>query len=288
MNLLKQQPIIVTSVNNSYAIALATMLKSLEANLIQGISVKVYILYKEISETFVQELSDNLKKNELVLKWIKVQGNPFSDLKVDKHISVETYYRLLLENLFPQYSKIIYLDADIIINTSIDKLWSIELFDSFLLAAPMASKESGYANGKRGLPAYKKLGIPGSTRVFNAGVMVINLNAWRKFKVSEKVVSYLKEYSEFVLWWDQDGLNCILFDKWKHLPSSWNVMTSHMQLFTTWQDSLLTEEEFKNICEDPKIIHFAGPDKPWHYNYTGPYKGYFLKYQNSIFKPICK
>ena len=44
------------------------------------------------------------------------------------HISVETYYRFLIQKkLLPFYDKVLYLDSDIIINGDIAKLYNIDL-----------------------------------------------------------------------------------------------------------------------------------------------------------------
>ena len=51
------------------------------------------------------------------------------------HISVETYYRFLIQKVLPFYDKVLYLDSDIIINGDIAKLYNIDLQGKLLGAS---------------------------------------------------------------------------------------------------------------------------------------------------------
>ena len=44
----------------------------------------------------------------------------------------------------------------------------------------------------------KELGIASDTKYFNAGVMVVNLDWWRRNRVTDKAVAYLKKYRKTV------------------------------------------------------------------------------------------
>lgn len=257
---------------------LAAMLRSIDINLKKYLKVKVFILHKQVSTKDQSCLNRAFKKSKLVIEWVAVNDRDLISLKIDGHISVQTYYRLLIEHLFSEYTKLIYLDADLVVNNCIAELWDMEMNEKYLLAVPMASPKSGLAGGERGLPAYKLLGISADTRTFNAGVMVLNLLLWRKDSISQKIIKYLTDYRDYVLWWDQDGLNCVLYNGWGQLPAKWNVMTCHVDSFNTWRDSLLTERDFIETLKFPAIIHFAGPAKPWNANYKGSFKDYFIKY----------
>ena len=277
-----ENPIVVTATNEGYSYPLSVMLKSLELNLEDECRVKVFILFSSLSERTKKEIAASLNPDKLILNWIEVNQDKFLELKISGHISIDTYYRLLIEEKFPDFDRVIYLDADLIVNRCICKLWKANFNGKPLLAVPNASRLSGFVSGERGLPSYKILGIPPNTKTFNAGVLILNLRLWRRDDISAKVIEYLKQYHEYVLWWDQDGLNAILYDTWEPLPAVWNVMTNHLATFSSWEDSLLSKYVYRSVRRNPGIVHYSGPLKPWLPDYAGPFQHLFFEYASQL------
>jgi lipopolysaccharide biosynthesis glycosyltransferase len=288
MKLSNKNPIIVTAANDDYSCPLSIMLKSLEMNLEIECCVNVYVLFSSFSDNAKSEMIAILNSEKLKLNWIKISPDKLLELKIDGHISIATYYRLLIEETFPKFDKVIYLDADLIINRCICKIWKIGFKGRHLLAVPHASKKSGIVSGERGLPSYKVLGIHEDTRTFNAGVLILNLKLWRRDNISMKVIEYLKKYHDYVLWWDQDGLNAILYDKWLPLSAVWNVMTNHLITFSSWEDSLLSKQVYKKVLRNPAIVHYAGPSKPWLPDYVGPFQNLHFEYAAHVSMKISQ
>lgn len=50
--------------------------------------------------------------------------------------TMSIFYRLFIPNLFPQYDKAVYLDADTIICTDIAKLYNTEIGDNMFASVP--------------------------------------------------------------------------------------------------------------------------------------------------------
>jgi lipopolysaccharide biosynthesis glycosyltransferase len=96
--------------------------------------------------------------------------------------------------------------------------------------------------------------------------------------VSRKTFDYLRAYRDDVLWWDQDGLNVILRNQWTPLPAHWNVMTSHFSSFRRWDDSILSEEDYRRALTAPSLVHFSSEEKPWHPDYSGLFLKEFRRY----------
>ena len=93
-----------------------------------------------------------------------------------RRFSIGTFYRLLIPELISvdkTISRIIYLDADILVNLDINELWSTNLGDSPLAAVPEMI-------GTFGLMLNNKFivnsGIVKREEYFNAGVLLIDLN----------------------------------------------------------------------------------------------------------------
>lgn len=161
------------------------------------------------------------------------------------HFSVVTYYRLFIASLFPEYDKIIYLDCDLVVLGDISKLYLTDLEENILGAAP-----EQYVQSTKEFRSYAKkaLGVNPDSYV-NAGVLLINLEAFRKNKIEEKFVELIKEYDFDLLDPDQAYLNYLCSGKIFMLENGWN------------------KEPMEHPCEGEKnIVHYALYKKPWQYD----------------------
>lgn len=277
-------PMIATAADDRYAVPLAVMLRSLAAHLPDGVAVRVFVLSSGLAEETHRLVNQACLGSTLDVRHINVMRSIVSDLKTSHHVSTTTYFRLLLESALPDVHKLIYLDADTIIQAPITELWDVHLDGLMLAAVRHASRLSSCFSGPRGVPSFAKLGLPGDSPVFNAGVMVIDLDKWRGGDVSKRALAYLRTYREDVLWWDQDALNVVLHNQWKELPAEWNVMTNHFSAFTNWRDSILAEHDYARAIGSPSLIHFASEDKPWLPNYSGLFLEMFRHYLQSLYQ----
>lgn len=262
---------IITAANDAYFSALAVMLFSLGRTLANGRCANVHILTADLSASNESLLYVALSRLAVNIRVLRVKTSSFEDLKISGHISLETYLRLLAPGLFPDLPKALYLDADIVVRQSVHELYDETVEGAHLLAVPHISMLSAFFGAERGIPSYRLRGIHPLTRTFNAGVMLLNLTLWRETAVSDRVLQYLRDFKEHVLWWDQDGLNSILYGCWKPLPVKWNLMTSHFSRGRTWKDSTLDEESYRAAQEDPAIVHYSFVPKPWEKCYDGPF-----------------
>lgn len=184
------------------------------------------------------------------------------DLYINAHISTETYYRILLPNILPRaLKKVLYLDCDLIINSDLGRLWDHKV-DVFAVGAVFDYKAQFRKN---------ELNIPINYDYFNAGVLLINLEFWRVNNFVFKLLQFVRENSDKLLYHDQDAINAIMYDKVTYLPINWNVQSAMFDLLE--QDGKLVD-----AIEDPYIIHFTGATKPWHVSSTSPYKHKYLNY----------
>jgi len=247
---------IIFSTNEKYIENLIITLRSLEDNLVKYNKVNIYILNKEVSSESKDKVKNFLTTDKLSIQWIKVDETRIKHLKTTEWIEKndngtkhlvetglvrETYYRLLIEELFPHLDKVIYLDCDLVICEDLNKLWDISFDNKFLLARQdMGNSKFSWESG---VSCYKELNIPPESKYFNAGVLVINLKLWREHNVSQKVIEYIDKYKKIINRWDQDGLNAILWDKWKELDLRWNASYKYERI------------------KKPFIYHFTGSIK---------------------------
>lgn len=177
------------------------------------------------------------------------------------YITRGTYLRFFIEEALPKtIKKALYLDIDIIVCKSLKNLYEISL-QNYSCAAALDVECHDVSR-------YNRLCYNMADLYFNAGVILINLEWWRKEHVSKKAFEFLLKNPQKCLFHDQDALNFVLHGTVFHLPNSYNAMYA---FFKSEIDSLLILrekfEELKNEASIPVIIHYAGKLKPWHKEY---------------------
>ena len=190
-------------------------------------------------------------------------------------ISQATYYRLFLtEILPPSINKVIYIDGDCVIRHSLLPLWNTDITDYAVGAC---------IDGLEGVTSfYERLGYPREESYFNAGVMFINLDDWRRHHVLEQSMDILHNHRDRIFLEDQDVMNMLFHDRKITLPLKYNLQTGLLWKDRYW-DYQKYEEQFKDALEDPVIIHYTTANKPWFINSSydpNPFNSSFYKYQN--------
>lgn len=271
MGLINEHPIvIVCAADNSYSAQLAAMLKSLSSNLKTNKEVFLYIISDRIKEKNKKRIINTISKSKLNIVWIEKDTKDIFNLM---GTSKAYYLRLFIPRILPShFKKCIYLDSDLIVSGNIEELWEHDYKDLPLCAAqdpwsPTVSCESGLLN-------YKELKLDPSTKYLNSGVLIYNLDLWRKEDITSSVIKYISENEKYIRWWDQDGLNAILPNRWVMLDRSWNYIASPI----LEQEQEYIDNSKLDSFKRFKIIHYAGWIKPWYPQFKHPAGELYFKY----------
>jgi len=263
--LIKKIKIISVSDDN-YSQHLGVMLYSLFKNYLSDEKLDVYIIDGGIFSENKYKIEDIGREFNIPITFLKISKKIYQNFKISHHINSSTYYRISIPEIIDSsIKKVIYLDCDLIIREDISKLWYTDISEYFLAAV-----ENPNFN------RYADLKIPVNSKYFNAGVMLINLEKWRQYNISTQVIEFIKNNSEKIVLWDQDGLNAILYNKWKKLHPKWNQQTIMFELVAS--ETNFREEEFNEAIKNPSIIHYSTSSKPWHYMNEHPLKSEYYKY----------
>jgi lipopolysaccharide biosynthesis glycosyltransferase len=168
-----------------------------------------------------------------------------------------TYYRLLLPDLLQHIPKLIYLDCDLVVEIDLTSLWQSNLHGALVLG--VAERDSL----QPGLQAHVM--TPGDPYI-NAGVLVMDLDAWRNESVAKKCLSWLQQNPTIATMMDQDAINHVCRGRKGYVPDCWNLNPIHGPA----KDVLPRYPE--------RILHFAGPIKPWHQWYCQDLADIFFAY----------
>lgn len=234
-------------------------------------SFLIHIIADDLSDHDRYILSEITAKYHQTIKFYTPNSTllkGFTVQKFSKRISLATYYRCLLADILPtDIDRVLYLDSDIIICGNITPLWKTPL-DTFGIAAV---EDLGCNINKR----YNLLQYPKEYSYFNAGVLLINLEYWRKHNLTKVFIEYYHKNHENLLFNDQDLLNCIFYKNKKKLDLCWNVQDGFYRnppiITSAWKD------KYAGILKKPIILHYTNR-KPWNYDSQHPLRSKYFQY----------
>lgn len=187
------------------------------------------------------------------------------------HYTKETYYRLFIPTFMGKlYDKIIYLDADLVVNCDISEILEAGNSEKTINAALNYSTESDALY-------IKSLGLTPQSYV-NAGVMTIDCKRYVRAKYFEKAVERLKRREE-LRYVDQDILNLICAGDIGVIEPSWNVQWNFIRQPKKYSSDI---RDLITKIDPPHIVHFTF-EKPWHVM-LNEYGDYYWKYVSKFKK----
>lgn len=248
--------------DEGYAPHLATSIYSLLRHN-SDLICKIYVFTSNMSNRSASRINDICINEGVKVSFVYLDDHCFEDLALGNHFQKSNYYRLFAAD-YIDADKCLYIDADTLVLASLKGLLKFKMSDEFYLAAV---EECGTFN------RHLDLKMCPEARYFNSGVMLINLNSWRKNNVKESVVNFVRTFPDSIKFVDQCGLNSVVNGRWLHLSKTYNFQTAFI------------ETEIQLPSESPAIIHFTGSMKPWHIRSAHPFKRQYWNFRNkTVFK----
>lgn len=250
---------ILCATDDNYVPYCGIMLTSVFENS-KDVHVDVYIMIDtQLSETNKKKFAALERAYDASIHYIEINPARFAafPLHKEQHFTVAAYYRLAAEEFLPStIDRILYLDCDIVVHSSLRELWEMDMTDHS--AAVIDDMCSGLQSN------YDRLKYDKSLRYFNSGVLLINLAYWREHKIMEQFEAYAQQHRERILWPDQDVLNAVLLESKIHVGIEWNYQMGF--LIQPHYDTLPERLQKEVVGTEPKIIHY-NQSKPWVVTY---------------------
>ncbi len=235
---------------------LAIVLQSIVDNMKEP--ADVHVLCRGLDQAYYQQLHDFFP--EFNFFFYNFDLIDYGDnLRMLSHTTVSTMDRLFLPELLADIDKVLYLDVDILVRADITELFNLELGDNVLAGkrtklktwrnlVRLITRASLHLTPQNAWELRRRLHatVDMTRGTFNAGVLLLNLRLMRAEEFTANHL-YLIEFCAFN---DQDALNVYGGARVLELDAAWNHVPN--------QDE----------CEEPKIIHWAGPNKPWKKMYV--------------------
>ena len=252
------------SCDSLYIQHLATAIISILCNAKDKEQIVFHLIYSNIVNDLLSYLHELVSSYGADILFYKSDFD-YSKCPLGYHFTEANYYRLNLPQTLHTLKYCVYLDCDIIVNDDIGNLFNVGIGDHLIAAV---EDLCGNANNYR-------LGIPDDRLYFNSGVLLMNLDLWRKYNISQILFDFIINNTNSILLVDQDALNHVLYDKWFQLHPRWNVQTA---MFTEARNKYSDIVCLKQAIDDPGIIHYSTSSKPWHYLNNHPMKELYYKY----------
>lgn len=241
---------IVFAVNNNYVKYVSVAITSIIRHKNVENKYLIYVFHSDITpenqSRLMQMSSDNVH-----IECIDVSEKiDRALLYVDGRITEETYYRVLIPDILPQWDKVIYLDSDLICLSDIAPMLSIDMGTNEIAGVITVGNEN------RAEYTIEHLGIP-SEKYINAGVLVFNNAVLRQKPFLQECYRLLKE-KKYLKWHDQDLLNTLCFGRICFLDPKWNTTVLRLVKEKGYNSEREVQKKDLNCC----IIHYASL-KPW-------------------------
>lgn len=217
----------------------------------------------------------------------KISFIPISDIEKLTNTSINigrwnisTFARLFYASLLPEsVEKVIHIDCDTMIMSSLEPLWSIDMGNKIVAGAYECIGDS-----------YKKeIGMDKDDIYISAGNIMLNLAQIRKQGTQEKFVKFIQEHKHlsFV---DQPVLNACTSNEEKIIiPLEYNAYS--IVFYLKYKNAkkakrvsqYYTEEEVAKAVNDPCIVHFTtcfmDGTRPWVENNLHPMLSEYLAFK---------
>lgn len=269
---------VVYAADDNYALPLAVSLRSLveHADDVGALAVTV------LTTRFSDEAADLVRGScpEIVPDFVTVPSSAVAGLPLIEYWTPTIYLRLLMPSLVPGPGPLISIDADTLVLADLTELRDTPLTGRPLAAVNDPARPRFSTRGDAG--HWAGLGIAGDSPYFCAGTMLIDPAAWRAHDVTERTMAYVRRHHDRLETPEQEALNVVLHGNWLPLDPAWAVWTMVAGAAVVARrlgvEYTLSEEQSLALAH-PRIVHFAGKDKPWFAEAMhGPYGNLFYEY----------
>lgn len=235
-----------------------------------NLDFRVYFLYFDIPDAEIEFYKYIIRTAGHECSFIK-----FDPIQVKKrtysHITNETFLRLLIPAALPvEVDRALYLDFDILVNGSIERLFQVPFGEYSLIASEIGENQKYWRMTKRINE------VPCSCKYFNAGVLVMNLKNLREDEHfgKEFILDYLENRLDEIWEDDQGYLNHFLWGKTRVIGSKYNYDAGMYAVYGSDKRKRVMGvikklKKEKAAWKKAVIIHYCGRRKPWNNNYNG-------------------
>ena len=245
---------IVFACDDAYAPLVAVAIVSLIHCYKGNERLQIVILSNGVSKLNKQKLH-RLANNNCSLEFFECSSllKDYRKLIHNQRLNESIFSRIYVIDLFQKFNKILYLDADLVFNVSVDELLSVTLTKPVMVVPDIFIET--YRNIVPDMGEYLKneLGLSSQDRYFNSGVILFDIQKCRGFADFSDLIALMK--SKKYRWEDQDVLNIFFHNNFDICDYRWNtIWLQNPDMQNVLEQNLC----YRNALMNPAIVHYAG------------------------------
>lgn len=262
--------------NDAYMIHTGISLISLFENNQDIDQITVFFIDMGISKESRGALQSIVDKYERKLVII-----PFIDWELELPVNstgrhIKSVYAKIFFGRIQGINKILYIDSDTVVVSSIKELWNIDMRNYAIAGVQTINTPA----------VKKKIGLKQDDFVMNDGVALLNLNMWRKMGFEKKCIDYIEKWNGLPPVLSEGTINAICQKYMYKLDVRYNLTSactdySSKELRLVAGTEYYNEQGIEEAIKKPCIIHYVSGfhERPWCENSTHPFKDEYLKYK---------
>ena len=270
--------------NDTYFPMTGISIKSLLENNRNAEEINVYMGSDNISPQNLSDLDSLVNEYNRKLTVIDVSDifQKLEDAGVKKYkgATYSPYIKNLMTQKVPTEEKrLLYLDSDTIIDGSIEELFTMELSKPLYMVIDIM------------WDFYKeKLGLNKSSYYFNGGLILYNLDVWRKENCAERYLDYLQHCNKQYVLGDQDITNVLFNEQIGVLDLKYNYYSNYYLINPKYMKSAVgvdesnyySGEEMEEAKKSVAIYHCAkyNGERVWDKKNNHPFSEIYKRYKS--------
>jgi len=260
---------VVFAADNAYSRPLTTAARSVIATLAPVHRLRLCVLDMGIDAQNRAAMESTFENERVELLWVDSLRDRVVDLpNTWTAITRATYGRLFIPEVLPgSVERALYLDCDVMARRSVGDLFFADMNENAALAT--YDVQSPFVSTVSAVPLWFDAGRSADDPNFNAGVMLMDLAAWRSDDLSGEALRYLTDGRHHFAQ-DQEAINVVLAGRIGQMDPRWNQQA---EIF--WAEHAVTQpygSDFLALVRaDPWIVHFSNSSKPWNYGVEHPF-----------------
>lgn len=268
---------IAITLDGNYVVPVSVLMTSILDNLDSAVEANFFLIVSDFEENHMNAIDELHGMYRFEVTYIRAEDyrHYFNRVNVrlfkNQYINITCYYRLLLFKILPDdVKKCFYIDGDMIVKTDISVLYP--LVDDKLAAVVVESVAMELRNEALShlyeYDEFKKFRKnPQEFPYFNAGFLLLNIERAREYDIWDDAWKFFENHPN-PPYADQDILNYAIGQRHRNdvhiLPPEYNVFcTNNIDHRVGHVDAYYPQESTIAAYLAPRILHYAGPDKPW-------------------------